>query len=126
MKLQSGLVFGIIFAIVIAIFAIVNMEQVPVNYVFGEAMWPLILVILGSTLIGAIISASFATVRLFSLQRQVKGLDKQVEEQQLIINEKDSEILRLRTELEEKEVVQLFEEADIAEDHGPYLSENKW
>lgn len=126
MKLQSGLVFGIIFAIVIAIFAIINMEQVPVNYVFGEAMWPLILVILGSTLIGAIISASFATVRLFSLQRQVKGLDKQVEEQQLIINEKDSEILRLRTELEEKEVVQLFEEADIAEDHGPYLSENKW
>lgn len=29
--MQSGLVFGLIFAMV-------NMESVPVNYVFGEAM----------------------------------------------------------------------------------------
>lgn len=126
MKMQSGLLFGLVFAIIISIFAMVNMEKVPVNYVFGEAMWPLVLIIFGSTLIGALISASFATMRMFSLQRQVSTLRKQTEEQQQIMNEKDSEILRLRTELEEKETVELFKESQVAQDNGTYLNDEKW
>ena len=56
MKFQWNLLFGLLFAIVIALFAIFNVEAVQVNYIFGEAQWPLILIILCSALLGAIIS----------------------------------------------------------------------
>ena len=82
MKVQWALILGLIFAIIIALFAMVNIEDVPVNYMFGEAYWPLILVILGSALIGAIISASFSLVRIFSLQREAKQLRKQLDQKE--------------------------------------------
>jgi uncharacterized integral membrane protein len=50
MKFQWSLLIGLIFAVIIAVFAVVNVDTVPVNYVFGNAEWPLILVILGSAL----------------------------------------------------------------------------
>ncbi|MER2106370.1 MAG: lipopolysaccharide assembly protein LapA domain-containing protein [Solibacillus sp.] len=118
MKMQSGLVFGLIFAMV-------NMESVPVNYVFGEAMWPLVLIIFGAALVGALISVSFATMKMFSLQRQVSTANKQVDEQQHILNEKDSEILRLRTELEEGDTIR-YNERDVADEYGPYSNKENW
>lgn len=121
MKMQSSFVFGLIFAIIISVFAMFNMEKVPVNYVFGEAMWPLVLVILGSALIGAIISASFAMMKTFSLQRQVNAANKQLEEQQHILNEKDSEILRLGTQLEESDRVR-YNNRDVAGEHDVTLN----
>lgn len=119
--MQLSLVFGLVFAIIISVFAMFNMEQVPVNYVFGEAMWPLVLVILGSALIGAIISASFAMMKTFSLQRQLNAANKQLEEQQHILNEKDSEILRLRTELEESDRIR-YDQRDVASEHNVNLN----
>lgn len=83
MKVQWALILGLVFAIIIAAFAIVNIEDVPVDYIFGEAYWPLILVILGSALFGAIASASFSLVRIFTLQRENKQLRKQHDQLQL-------------------------------------------
>lgn len=79
MKVQWTLILGLIFAMIIALFAIVNIDDVPVDYIFGQAYWPLILVILGSALIGAMISVSFSLVRIFSLQREAKQLRKTLE-----------------------------------------------
>lgn len=102
MKIQWTLVVGLIFALFIAIFATVNVEQVPVNYVFGEASWPLVLVILGSVLIGFIISFCFSVFRMMSSKRQTKLAHKELEELRVIINEKDTEILRLKDELRDR------------------------
>lgn len=78
MKLQWSLLLGLLFAIIIAIFAVYNVEAVPVNYVFGTAEWPLILVILGSALLGALISGMIAMYRSFVLARKVKQLEKEL------------------------------------------------
>lgn len=102
MKIQWTLVVGLIFALFIAIFATVNVEQVPVNYVFGEASWPLVLVILGSVLIGFIISFCFSVFRMMGSKRQTKLAHKELEELRVIINEKDTEILRLKDELRDR------------------------
>lgn len=75
MKAQWAILIGLILAIIIAIFAVVNVDSVPVNYLFGEAQWPLILVILGSALLGALVSGMLAMVRSFTLSRQVKALE---------------------------------------------------
>ncbi|WP_341320800.1 lipopolysaccharide assembly protein LapA domain-containing protein [Solibacillus sp. FSL H8-0523] len=102
MKIQWTLVIGLIFAIIIAIFATVNVDKVPVDYVFGEAYWPLILVILGSMLVGFIISFCFSAFRMLSSQNQTKAVRKELESARTLVNEKDNEILRLKGELRER------------------------
>lgn len=102
MKIQWTLVIGLIFAIIIAIFATVNVDKVPVDYVFGEAYWPLILVILGSMLVGFIISFCFSAFRMLSSQNQTKAVRKELESARTLINEKDNEILRLKGELRDR------------------------
>jgi lipopolysaccharide assembly protein A len=67
MKFQWLVLLALLFAVLIAIFAVVNVETVPVDYVFGQAEWPLILVILVSAVLGFLLSGTVATVRMSSL-----------------------------------------------------------
>lgn len=92
MKFQWSLLIGLLFAVIVAIFAVVNVEAVPVNYVFGNAEWPLILVILGSALLGALVSGSVAIFRSFVLQRRVKQLEKDVAMKESLIATQQNEI----------------------------------
>ncbi|WP_264738650.1 lipopolysaccharide assembly LapA domain-containing protein [Cytobacillus firmus] len=79
MKFQWALLFGFLFALIVAVFAVINVDNVTVNYLFGESQWPLILVILGSVLMGGMIVGSVGLVRIYSLQRKVKMLKKENE-----------------------------------------------
>lgn len=81
MKGQKLLIFALIFALIIAIFSVVNVEAVPVNFLFGQASIPLIIVIIASTLIGGIIVGAVGIFRQYSLQKEVKLLRKTVESQ---------------------------------------------
>ncbi|MBT2636394.1 MULTISPECIES: lipopolysaccharide assembly protein LapA domain-containing protein [unclassified Bacillus (in: firmicutes)] len=76
MKFQWTLLLGLAFALIVAVFAVINVDPVTVNYLFGESKWPLILVILGSVLMGGIIVGSVGLFRMFVLQREVKSLRK--------------------------------------------------
>jgi putative membrane protein len=76
-KLQWYVILGIIFALIVAVFAVVNVDKVDVNYVFGTAHWPLILVILGSVAMGGIIVGSVMAVRIITLTKQMKELKKE-------------------------------------------------
>ena len=77
MKFQWTLLLGISFALIVAVFAVINVDPVTVNYLFGQAEWPLILVILGSVLMGGIIIGSVGLFRLYVVQRKVKALEKE-------------------------------------------------
>ncbi|ALS78960.1 LapA family protein [Planococcus kocurii] len=92
MKLQWLLLIGLIFAVIIAVFAVVNVEDVPVNYVFGEAEWPLILVILASALLGFLLSSVLAIMRNYQLQRKIKALQKEVAVKETLIATQQNEI----------------------------------
>ncbi len=76
MKEQWRLILGLIIVIIIAVFAIVNVEEVPVSFVVGVASWPLILVILGSAFLGVIISSCFAGIRIFKLKKEIQELER--------------------------------------------------
>ncbi|GAE26698.1 hypothetical protein JCM9140_2785 [Halalkalibacter wakoensis JCM 9140] len=81
MRGQWSLILGLIAAVLIAVFAVVNVEAVRVNYVFGTADWPLILVILGSVLMGAIIVGAVGMFKIYQLQAEMKRLKtKQMKE----------------------------------------------
>jgi len=74
------MLLGIIFALIVAVFAVINVESVSVNYLFGVGQWPLILVILISVLIGGLIIGSAGIIRIYSLQRKIKILEKEKRE----------------------------------------------
>lgn len=92
MKIQWLLLIGLIFAVIIAAFAVVNVDTVPVNYIFGESEWPLILVILASALMGFLLSGVVALVRSFTLQRKVKSLEKEIAVKESLIATQQNEI----------------------------------
>ncbi|WP_052455874.1 LapA family protein [Bhargavaea cecembensis] len=96
MRFQWTLLLGLVFAIIVAWFAIVNVEAVPVNYVFGTADWPLILVILASALLGAAASGLVAMFRSVVAQRKIKSLEKEVNEKELKIADQQNEIAELQ------------------------------
>lgn len=79
MKFQWTMLFGILFALIVAIFAVINVEPVTVNYLFGQAEWPLILVILGSVFMGGMIIGSVGLVRIYGLQKTLRQLKKDLE-----------------------------------------------
>ncbi|WP_019638801.1 LapA family protein [Paenibacillus fonticola] len=74
MKLQWSLILALVFALITALFAVINVEPVQVNLLFNSVKIPLILLILGSTLLGGIIVGSFGIYRGYRLQKEVKLL----------------------------------------------------
>lgn len=74
MKGQSYVILAIILVIVVAIFAVTNVEVVEVNYLFWSGRLPLILIILFSVLMGGIITFAVGVRKMFRLQREVKKL----------------------------------------------------
>ncbi|KAA0549281.1 DUF1049 domain-containing protein [Bacillus sp. BGMRC 2118] len=82
MKGQWTLILALLFALIVAIFAVINVNPVEVDYLFGVANWPLILVILGSSVMGAIAAGSIGIFRLLQQQRRIKQLQKENQELQ--------------------------------------------
>ncbi|WP_042146122.1 lipopolysaccharide assembly LapA domain-containing protein [Paucisalibacillus sp. EB02] len=81
MKGQTYVIIAIIFMILVAVFAVTNVNPVEVNYFFWQVESPLILVILFSVLMGGVITAAVGMVRMFKMQKEIKHLKK--ENQQL-------------------------------------------
>jgi len=80
MKGQGMFLSAFAFALVIAIFAVINVESVQVNFLFAKTTTPLILVILVSTLLGGLTVGLFGMIRQYRLQRTVKTLERQLAE----------------------------------------------
>ncbi|UOQ46278.1 lipopolysaccharide assembly protein LapA domain-containing protein [Halobacillus salinarum] len=78
MKGQTYIISALIFALLIAIFAVINVDPVQVNYLFGSGEAPLILVIIISVLMGGLVTASVGAVRYFKLKRQNRSLRNQL------------------------------------------------
>ncbi|WP_420864516.1 LapA family protein [Anoxybacillus gonensis] len=55
MKGQRNIIFGLIFALLVALFSISNVQNVEVNYIVGYFETPLVIVILSSVMLGALI-----------------------------------------------------------------------
>lgn len=53
MNKQWTIIFALIFTLIVAIFAVINVRSVEVDYLFGRSEWPLILVILGLSFNGS-------------------------------------------------------------------------
>ncbi|WP_432358439.1 LapA family protein [Sporosarcina sp. UB5] len=96
MKMQWSLLLSILFAIIIAVFAILNIESVQVNYLFGKAQLPLILVILFTALLGAAISGFLSMFKSIRANRQINMLKKDMTAKEITIASQQNEIAELQ------------------------------
>ncbi|PXW90002.1 putative integral membrane protein [Streptohalobacillus salinus] len=81
MKGQTYIILALLFALIVATFAVINVEAVEVNYLFFQSESPLILVILVSTLLGGLITGGFGIYHLIGVKKKMRQL--QEENQQL-------------------------------------------
>lgn len=110
MKIQWNFILALLFALIVAIFAVINVDSVQIDYLFGTAKIPLILIILGSALLGGFITGSFGLVRSYKLQKQIKSLTK--------------EKAALEKSLVEKDTIKI-EKVDQKKDDNPEKVENE-
>lgn len=80
MRGQTYIILSLIIIIFVAIFAIVNVDPVEVNFLFWSGSSPLILVILFSVLMGGLITAFTGLVKIYKLQREIKRIKRENEE----------------------------------------------
>jgi lipopolysaccharide assembly protein A len=89
MKGQTYVIIAIIFMILVAVFAVTNVNPVEVNYFFWKVESPLILVILFSVLMGGVITAAVGMVRMFKMQREIKLLKREKQHLTQLVEEND-------------------------------------
>lgn len=104
MKNQWRIIITILLVIVVAIFAILNVESVPVSFGFTTVHWPLILLLLVSILIGAILMILFSTITSFRHNRAYKALEK-TSQQRITALDEDNQRLQKRLKNSGKQVV---------------------
>lgn len=124
MKNQWRLVAGIILIIIIVLFAVFNVDSVPVNFGFAVLDGPLIIVILVSLLMGSLITLLVATGSATKKNKEFKqmraevdakskeiqtavdtakaGYEQQLSDLRMQLSQKDSKINSLEEELIKK------------------------
>lgn len=102
MKAQTAFIIGVIAAILIAVFAVLNVESVPVNLLFTQAQWPLILIILFSVLLGAIVAGAMSVIKLHQQKLEIKRLRTSLENEKVEASETGSRLDKTKKNQEEK------------------------
>lgn len=78
MKGQTYLILSIIFIIIISVFAVLNISEVEVNYLFWSGSSPLIFVILFSVLLGGLLAMIVSSRKYFQLKRENRKLKAKI------------------------------------------------
>ena len=80
MKRQWATILAILLLAVVSLFAISNVDTVPVNFLFTVLNWPLVMVILGSLLIGALIAVLISMSSMYKNRKEIKESKKELSE----------------------------------------------
>lgn len=110
MKKNWKMIIGLILAFIMVIFAILNREEAVINFGFVQLKQPLIILILGSTLLGVLISFLLSSASLLGKNRQIKNLQKEMTE----LKASQSRKIDAKVEDAKKEYEQLLGEKEEA------------
>ncbi|MGX5377381.1 LapA family protein [Ligilactobacillus sp. LYQ135] len=80
MKKKLSLIGTVVLILVVAIFSILNIQNVSVNFFGASVKMPLVILIICSVLVGVLITVLFTSVSSFKNKRQIKHLNNRVED----------------------------------------------
>lgn len=121
MKKQWKVFLGFLLVLLIVIFALSNSQEVPVNFLIKKIYLSLVLVIIGSALIGALVVLLTSGATLFQQRKEIKQLKESIqsfetnneqklaEEKATFQREQENEIAVLKANYES-----LLKEKDLA------------
>ncbi|WP_408007049.1 lipopolysaccharide assembly LapA domain-containing protein [Pseudalkalibacillus sp. A8] len=110
MRREWSFIIVLLFSIIVAVFAVINVDAVEVDYLFGTAQWPLVLVILGSALLGALTVGFAGSARLYSMKKEIRSLRKRNEH--LINNHRSTDNKTKKDRVSKKNTAQPTNSAD--------------
>ncbi len=79
MKKQWKVFLGFILVLLIVIFALSNSQEIPVNFLIKKIYLSLVLVIIGSALIGALVVLLTSGASLFQQRKEIKQLKQTIQ-----------------------------------------------
>jgi uncharacterized integral membrane protein len=110
MKKQWNTVLLIALVLLVVIFAVLNVDPVNINFGFTTVAIPLVIVIIGTLLIGVLIAVIWSTSIVFSERNKQKKLQKQIDhfeqeaaqEKETINKQHQTETQALKNEIDER------------------------
>ena len=104
--MEKSFIFSLIFAVLVAIFALANADKVAINLLFTDVLVSQAMVIFISTILGAVIMALLGMFKSFKLKKEIKDLKKQIEPLEIerdnltaLVDERGSEITNLNEKI---------------------------
>ena len=94
--MEKGFILSLIFAAIVAIFALKNGDKVLIDFLFTKVEISQAIIIFGSVILGAVIVSILTTMKNIKFKKEIKELNKKINS---IQEEKDD----LNIILEEKE-----------------------
>ncbi|MBF8807980.1 MAG: DUF1049 domain-containing protein [Enterococcus lacertideformus] len=91
MKKQSSVIIDFLLVLIIVLFAVLNNKNVPVSFGIASFSAPLILVITGSAIIGALIVFVTTSATIWQQKKQLKQLTQELTEAQKDLDKKINE-----------------------------------
>lgn len=80
MKGQQRFIIGLVLALILIIFALLNGQGVSVNFFGIQLEWPLIVIIAVSVLIGAVVTWLISTSAVANAKKQIRDLQQRITE----------------------------------------------
>lgn len=77
--MEKNFIFALIFAAIIAIFALNNADKVMIDFIFTEVELSQALVIFLSSILGAAVMAILGSVKNYKLSKELKTISKDLE-----------------------------------------------
>ncbi|MBE3562537.1 MAG: DUF1049 domain-containing protein [Hydrogenibacillus schlegelii] len=111
MKTQWLLFWLLVFAVLVAVFALLNVEPVTIRYGFGTVQTSLVLVILLSALFGGVLVGLYGIIRQYVLERDLREARKALASLEAERDALQEEVGALRARLEQKEAAERGTEA---------------
>lgn len=108
MKRQWAVILAIVLILLISILAVLNVDPVSINFGFTQVEIPLILLILGTLLLGALVTVILSTTKSFSDRQNYKKLEQKYQELEQTQAHKLAELDKKH----QKELAQLLAEKD--------------
>lgn len=92
MKNQTYVILSILFIIIISTFAVLNIDEVKVNYLFWSGSSPLVFVILFSVLLGGILTMAVGSMKYLTLKRENKRLKEMIRKLEMNVDVNETKI----------------------------------
>lgn len=103
--MEKGFVFSLIFAAIVAVFALKNGDKVLIDFIFTKVEVSQAIVIFASAILGAVTVSILGTMKNIKFKKEIKELNKKLnlmvvekDELNILLEEKENEIQSLKEE----------------------------